>query len=67
MQGSNPMFPRDEGPILPRKLNQVADKMAKERRKDNLEMNVTRIIPSPPSYIMNLWDDFVLRLIATNV
>ena len=43
----------------PRKLNQVADRLAKEGRKDNLDVNVTRLIPNPPSYILNLWDEFV--------
>lgn len=46
----------------PWKYNVVPDKLAKEGRKSDLEFNVTRLLPTPPSYILDLWDKFVLGL-----
>lgn len=57
-------FQRMKVQLCPRKLNQAADKLAKDGRKNSRELNVTKMIPTPPSYILNIWDDFVLRLSA---
>lgn len=35
---------------VPRLQNQVADGLAKRCRSDNLDLNVTRTFPHPPSY-----------------
>ena len=52
--------------FCPRKLTQAADKLARQGRREGVEMNVTRCIPNPPSYLLNIWEEFVLRLRATN-
>ena len=46
----------------PRKHNVVPDKLAKEGRKSDLDINVTRVLPTTPSCILDLWDNFVLGL-----
>lgn len=38
---------------VPRRDNAVADSLAKEARKSDEEVNVTRTFPHPPSYTIN--------------
>lgn len=57
------VFQRMKVQSCPRKLNQAADKLTKDGRKNSRDFNVTKPIPNPPSYILNIyWDDFVLSL-----
>ena len=62
----NHVFQEMKIQFCPRKLTQAADKLARKGRKEGIEMNVTRCIPNPPSYLLNIWEDFVLRLRATD-